>query len=626
MGIGHHESLRPETLTLIATPLLNLPQNNLTSTCAIASFFPPSPSQQPAATPPPTSGLQKEKFAFPLRDPNPTAMTTPSAQAASAPPPSSIRLHITPLDPDLLTVVLSSTLLPKATNISYHALDTFPEKRYGFLNLPADDAEKLRKRLNGAVVKGYKLRVQTAREEKLPTVIGDDAMGKSKTEKKEEGVKKRKRDDHAVVLEGVQLEEGRKVKRGWTAAAGEEAQDKDRRARKEKGGGEKKDKKEKKARRQEKSKFTEHEECLVKTVLPANAVPAEEGGAGAAVSKSKKKRNAREVVVHEFERTTKFPTFLKTTVAAPGTKPELEFVEGKGWVDEAGVVVEPVKARPVTRSKAPIFKKKVPVPESNSSSSSGTDDSEEDASDAESTSASPIPKAAGKGKPVQTKDSTPSSPQSDTPHPKSSDSPKNLSIRIPPATPAKDGKVHPLEALYKRPAPADGTAAAAEPEQPSEKPFSFFANNDDDASASDGEAAAAAPNEEVDVPKTTQALMMTPFTRRDIETRGIRSAAPTPDTAHPSRRFKPWDDDAAADGIAEDGEDEDEEMAVGEGSPSGKATRAVVEGEGAAATSDFQKWFWENRGDINRSWKKRRKQAGKEKRYRENRARMARAI
>lgn len=556
-------------------------------------------------------------------------MTTPSAQAPL--PPSSIRLHITPLDPDLLTVVLSSTLLPKATNISYHALDTFPEKRYGFLNLPAEDAEKLRKKLNGAVVKGHKLRVQTARPEKLPTALGDDdnAMGKSKDKRDGEGVKKRKRDDHAVVLEGVQLEEGRKVKRGWTAAAGEEAQDKDRRARKEKGGGgEKKDKKEKKtARRQEKSKFTEHEECLVKTVLPANAVPtttAEEGGAAAAVSKSKKKKNARELVVHEFEKTTKFPTFLKTTVAAAGTKPELEFVEGKGWVDEAGVVVEPVKARPVTRSRAPIFKKKVPVPES---SSSGTDESdEEDASDAESTSASPLPNANGKGKAAQTKDSTPSSPQSDTARPKSSGSPKNLSIRIPPATPAKDGNVHPLEALYKRPAPADGTTAAAEPEQPSEKPFSFFANDDDDASASDGEAASA---EEQDVPKTQQALMMTPFTRRDIETRGIRSAAPTPDTAHPSRRFKPWDENG--DDVAEDGEDEDEEMVVGgEESPSGKAVRSaagvVVAGEGGEATSDFQKWFWENRGEINRSWKKRRKQAGKEKRYRENKARVARAI
>ncbi|KAK0742939.1 hypothetical protein B0T18DRAFT_430330 [Schizothecium vesticola] len=528
-------------------------------------------------------------------------------------PPSSVRLHITPLDPDLLTVVLSSALLPKATNISYHALETFPEKRYGFLNLPPDDAEKLKKKLNGAVVKGQKIRIQTARPESLPTPLGDE-MARPKETDTSRDVKKRKRDD-VVVLEGAQLEGGRKVKRGWTAAAAaDEAQDKDRRARKEKG--EKRDKKEKKARRQEKSKFTDHEECLVKTILPANAVPAED--AGAVASKSKKKKNAREVVVHEFEKTTKFPTFLKTTVASTGAKRELEYVEGKGWVDETGTVVEPVKAKPVTRSRAPIFKKRAPVPDSSSSSSSGADESdEEDASDSESTSASPLPKADRKGKVAQMKDSEPSLPQSDSARPKSSGSPKNLSIRIPPATP-KDAKVHPLEALYKRPAPADGVTT--EPEQTSEKPFSFFDHANDD--ASDGEAPAATTNEE-EGPKTQQALMMTPFTRRDIETRGIRSAAPTPDTAHPSRRFKPWDDDAADGNIAEESEDED---MVGEGSPSGKATRAAGGREEAAATSDFQKWFWENRGDINRSWKKRRKQAGKEKRYRENKARMAKAI
>ncbi|KAK1827317.1 hypothetical protein QBC39DRAFT_334248 [Podospora conica] len=526
-------------------------------------------------------------------------------------PPASIRLHITPLDPDLLKVVLSSTLLPKATAISYHALDTFPEKRYGFLNLPAEDAEKLRKKLNGAVVKGLKLRVQTARPEAIPAPVGEDvAMAKSEDKKsskdKMEG-KKRKRDS-VVVLEGAQLEGGRKVKRGWTAAAGaEEAQDKDRRARKEKG-----EKKDKKGRRQEKSKFTDHEECLVKTVLPPNAVPEVD----AAAPKSKKKRNAREVVVHEFEKTTKFPTFLKTTVAAAGARPELEFVEGKGWVDGEGAVVEPVKARPVTRSRAPIFKKPAPPVADSSSSSNGTDDDEE--SEAESTSASPPPKANGKAKDIEMEDAaqpepTPS-PQSDTAKLKS---PKGgLSIRIP-ATP-KDGKVHPLEALYKRPAPTDG--ASAEPEQPTEKPFSFFNHdNDEDASASDGEAAAdatAANDDDEGAPKPQ--VLMTPFTRRDIETRGIRSAAPTPDTAHPSRRFKPWEDD----------DDDEVEAAAGEESPSGKVaatTRGNGE-EGGAATSDFQKWFWENRGDINRSWKKRRKQAGKEKRYRDNRARMARAI
>jgi hypothetical protein len=42
--------------------------------------------------------------------------------------------------------------------------------------------------------------------------------------------------------------------------------------------------------------------------------------------------------------------------------------------------------------------------------------------------------------------------------------------------------------------------------------------------------------------------------------------------------------------------------------------------QAAEQTSDFQKWFWEHRGDLNRSWKKRRKTTAKEKRYRENRA------
>jgi hypothetical protein len=42
----------------------------------------------------------------------------------------------------------------------------------------------------------------------------------------------------------------------------------------------------------------------------------------------------------------------------------------------------------------------------------------------------------------------------------------------------------------------------------------------------------------------------------------------------------------------------------------------------AGATKDeteFTKWFWENRGDNNRAWKKRRRDAAKEQRQRDNR-------
>lgn len=58
----------------------------------------------------------------------------------------------------------------------------------------------------------------------------------------------------------------------------------------------------------------------------------------------------------------------------------------------------------------------------------------------------------------------------------------------------------------------------------------------------------------------------------------------------------------------------------------GQDTRRVAKSDGAKAStivneSEFAKWFWENRGDNNRAWKRRRREAVKEKRQRENRQR-----
>lgn len=53
--------------------------------------------------------------------------------------------------------------------------------------------------------------------------------------------------------------------------------------------------------------------------------------------------------------------------------------------------------------------------------------------------------------------------------------------------------------------------------------------------------------------------------------------------------------------------------------------RKGEDGKGKAEESEFQKWFWENRGETNRAWKKRRKVVSKEKRQRENRKRGERA-
>jgi hypothetical protein len=110
----------------------------------------------------------------------------------------------------------------------------------------------------------------------------------------------------------------------------------------------------------------------------------------------------------------------------------------------------------------------------------------------------------------------------------------------------------------------------------------------------------------------------TPYTR----TRDIRSAAPTPDTAAIGRKFSfsfaggghnnfSHDED-----IQEGYEDEDDQWQNANMEPLG--VKEVKEGEPEEET-EFAKWFWENRGDSNRAWKKRRRDVMKVKRQRENR-------
>ena len=559
------------------------------------------------------------------------AMTAEATNASSSTPPfmpSSDntpyeRLHVTPLDAELLKVVLSSALLPKARNISYHTIETFPDKRYGFLELPAEDAEKLKKKLNGSVLRGVKIRIGIARPSSIPTPLADAAMTKEKPSKKApEGSvppprdqnKKRKRG--AEELSGVVLDAGRKIKRGWTTTDDV----KEKRSKKDK----EKKAKEKEKKKQPKSKYTDHAECLIKTVLPANAAPTAHADPSNSTDKKKKKKSkSREVVIHEFERTTKFPTFLKAVAPVGRSGAPPEFVDGKGWVDEHGEVVEAVKAKPPPSARVLLSGKSQHRDQETVRTEDGTEspsenenaeDTEnvEDAEDLESESASSASEASPPSETADSDASQLSSPTKlDPPRPRSSGSAKSLSIRIPPATP-NDSNVHPLEALYKRSRQPDEASNAA----PSAQGFSFF----DDP----GESAESDADNAVTEASTVQ-VPLTPFTRQDLESRGIRSAAPTPDTAHPNRRFTPWEPEIDQDDEEEEEEPEHQDSQNDEQSPS----KSVAARRGAAdgnPTSDFQKWFWENRGDLNRSWKKRRKVAGKEKRYRENKARMARAI
>jgi hypothetical protein len=572
---------------------------------------------------------------------------TPKESQSSAPPADEIdgytRLHITPFDADLLTVIVPAAVLPKARNISYHTLETFPEKRYGFVDLPTMDADKLKKKLNGAMLRGAKVRLDQAKPESIPDPTaaeeGDD--GKSKKDKKEkkskdksDKSKKRKRDDS--VIEGVQLED-RKVKRGWTVSEAEMIKEK----RKEKGkkSKDKTEKKEKKKQKRElKSKYTEEPECLFKQKLPKVPDAKDEKDAEDDDGyKRKKRKSDRQVVVHEFANTTKHPSFLKSIVGT-STSESLKFEDGKGWVDATGNVVETAKSkRPASLPKSRLKKKDSPKPisaveDDDETSSSGS--SSEDESDAEEDESSDeeiveiveteiVPKKLSLD--IQAIASPITALRNDTARPKSSGSTTSLTIKIPPTTPAK---VHPLEALYKR---SKGTEEAPGGSASESKPFSFF--NDDDIEV-DEDATMAPPSQ----------YPMTPYTKEDFEFRNVRSAAPTPDTAHPSRSYNLWPRSGSADNALEEGEDDDEDDDEDEGEDededeekqgqeagadvtmTGATQPAVAEDGSKPPTSEFQKWFWEHRGDLNRSWKKRRKTASKEKRNRENRARAARAI
>ncbi|KAH8775441.1 hypothetical protein F5883DRAFT_546025 [Diaporthe sp. PMI_573] len=562
------------------------------------------------------------------------------------------RLHIAPLDPELLKVIVPQAALSKARAISYHTLQAFPERPYGFIELPSTDAQKIKNKLNGAVLKGLKIRVEPARPDNMPkpdpdAVAGAAAGGdserkprKSKTEKRE---KKRKRDPQEIA--GIELEEGRKVKRGWTVtpdeAKAKKKKEKERERAKSKSGDAKKEKKEgkdkkdkKKRRRDAESEYTDGPECLVKTQLPPNKRDVAAGDSQGETKKSKKHKK-HEVVVHEFENTTKFPTYFKASKGATTSGAGYDFLEGKGWVDSNGNVVEKIKStRPRGLPKTQVEKKTVEEDdEDDTTSSSGSSSEEEGEEDSEAEEHGVVSKKehkaahpALKSLAIDIATTTGLESPQDSARPKSSSSARSLTIRIPPATPSSH-KVHPLEALYKRQQQGE---AADKADTGGDQPFSFFSGQDveeedgDDDDLGQGEVVdgSGVDNDEnssqAGLSQSTQ-LPMTPFSKQDFEWRGTRSAAPTPDTAHPSRYSRIWplrDDREDSPGIAE-GEEHEGQL----NSPGGAGPENKGEGEPTNPNTDFQKWFYENRGDINRSWTRRRKTAAKQKRYRENKAR-----
>lgn len=606
----------------------------------------PSHGNLRASMPATLAATTKQKAGAPIHEP---------AQPTSDDSNKTVRLHIAPFNPALLKVYLAPSVLPTAKNISYHTIETFPEKGFGYVELPVMEAQKLKKKLNGSTLKGSKVRIEDAKPEKRKVLEAERAEPEeeerpAKRAKKDK--KKKKKEDG--VLEGVELPDQRKVKRGWT-----EVPVKGKKDRKEK---KEKDKDGKKQRKE--SKYTKDPEVLFKAKLTpvAAAEVARKEKKDKKKEKKDKNKSKHEVVVHEFEKNTKTPSFLKATKVSTDQTGAVDYVNGKGWLDENGDVVEaetskaknrrvlelvePGPEKPTSRSKKQVpvtpspkakkgkkaTKKVTPPPESEESeseeSSVVSSSSEDDDSDSES-------EASAVG-------SEPASPTTPVAHQSESKAKSNTTeITITPSSPSPAKKeIHPLEALFKKPKPSpirtpgsNPTSTPAKNLAPINTTFSFFGDVDGDVDMEDQDAEGGA---EGGVP-------FTPQTQRDIEWRGLRSAAPTPDTAAIGRRFSfPWrngsqeidevDDEeepnseantqlinntkanATSSQLADVVEEDEEVDAV-----AGVDQEEGGEGEGEKEESEFRKWFWENQGNLNRAWKRRRKDAVKTKRSVENR-------
>lgn len=599
--------------------------------------------------------------------------------------PGYMRLHVSPFTPALLPTIVPAALLSAATNISYHTLQAYPERAFGYIDLPVEMAEKVKKRMHGSILKGHKVRVETARPAKDIVPEGpviNEALPPSLPSKREG--KKRKQRPGDTVIEGLEIGD-RSVKRGWTVPATEVAKRKEKRRKVTHEDGDKDKKSTKQAKPINKSKYTTEPECLFKTVLPATKAADEQITKGLKIKKNKRgKGKGKETMVHEFRQTTKYATFLRDTSTSGRGTAGTTFDEEKGWVDEGGNVVDALgvtqsariskaneSGKRASRSKGntstqplekestkPPFVKESSIsalkensmalsndiPDSDTSSSgsssedqdgeqtsSDTDDGtstaedtsseEDDSKESDQNDTVEVHPTSKSGNAHTSDDDDTSSSDASSSHsssrktklarpviktskidvpkvltiqvespgsrrPGSSGPPTGLSIAIPDSNLLKP--VHPLEALYKKPKITKDDGILAGPETVAS--FNFF-EPDDDAQSS---------HLEIQPPAT-------PFTEQDMLWRRSRSAAPTPDTAFVNKRFE-WPTTKASD---------DEDMATS--SPSRPAPDK--ESGSTATESDFSKWFYEHRGEATRAWKKRRREAGKEKRQRENRKR-----
>ncbi|KAK7519119.1 hypothetical protein IWZ03DRAFT_308595 [Phyllosticta citriasiana] len=513
-----------------------------------------------------------------------------SARKESAQNPSPqerTRLHITPFNSDLLKTFVPSSVLPHASDISYHTVQTFPEKGFGYVEIPTMDAQKIKKKFNGSILRGQKVRIEDALPEKRKRVLEDiqaDAAAEEPDKKARKKAKKAKRKDG--VLSGVELPDGRNVKRGWT-----EPESSTKRRSKDK-----KEKDSKKSKSQS-SKYTTEPEVLFKTKVLPNAAPLVK--ADKAVEKSKKsKKSSREVVVHEFAKTTKHAAFLKSNQIPKDAKHAAEYIEGQGWVDEEGNIVEPESDKRRKRREAEAEAARKHAEAVALKKTSAADTRRQDTSEDESDDASSVVSSSSSNVSSSSEDAASEELASEESEAESDVISQQDVVEATDDAGNAPAEVHPLEALFKRPKLPDSDAPSKL--APINTSFSFFGGDAD---------------EEANEKQVNTDAPLTPYTRRDLQVRGVRSAAPTPDTAAVGKRF--WPDE-----MDEDDEEVEDSLImhhdVNVVPVRSKPSEAAQEDAGEEEQSEFAKHFWEHRGEYNRAWKKRRRESMKAQRQREN--------
>ena len=503
-----------------------------------------------------------------------------------------VRLHIVPLNQDLFGTIVPKSIQKLTSDTSFHSAQNDPDKGFGYVTLPKAEADKLRKKFNGSVLRGAKMSIEEARSSR-----------KRARKEEETGIETSKKKSKRTKLQqgeiaGYELPAERKVKRGWT--------EKERST----------SSKEKKSKR-EKSKYSNHEEVLFKLKSERKSGTKTSGGdVEKKASKAKGKDRSGATMIHEFENTTKYPSFLRAEKSTKTTG-AVTFEDGKGWVDKDGNIVEAVKQRsrnvvvtPVTKEKTTTSRKSHAV-----NSASHAVDSPVNFAAADMSS----PKQASSDSDTSSEESETSSDDASE-----SDSDEDVDRTITsdvagvaldaPRDVAADNadaqqseriqddemvteSIHPLEALYKR--RSDGVPKPA----PIDTSFSFFGQDD---------------AEEREEEQMEREMPQTPFTKQDLRTRVVRSAAPTPDTAAIGRRFS-----FSRAGYHEE-EDEDGDQRATDSPLESKVggpmeVRADDQSQGPAQESDFVKRFYEQRSEQNQGWKQRRRDALKQQRQRDSR-------